>query len=95
MKIQIKHNYIYIQEEQFIAIISRTVGRSENPGVPVLFGGHDLPTLVETGMISTSDVHIHISTLFTSKLFGILLMKALQVVSKYFYLFGIEILMNI
>ena len=25
----------------------RAVGRSENPGVPVLFGGHNLPTLVE------------------------------------------------
>ena len=27
------------------------VGRSENPGVPVLFGGHlDLPPLVEIGL---------------------------------------------
>ena len=25
----------------------RAVGRSENPGVPVLFGGHNLPLLVE------------------------------------------------
>ena len=27
-----------------------TVGRSENPGVPVLFGGHNLPPLVEIGL---------------------------------------------
>ena len=25
----------------------RAVGRSENPGVPLLFGGHNLPPLVE------------------------------------------------
>ena len=25
-------------------------GRSENPGVPVLFGGHNLPPLVEIGL---------------------------------------------
>ena len=30
--------------------ISRAVGRSENPGVPVLFGGHNLPPLVEIGL---------------------------------------------
>ena len=29
---------------------SRAVGRSENPGVPVLFGGHNLPALVEIGL---------------------------------------------
>ena len=29
--------------------IARAVGRSENPGVPVLFGGHNLPPLVEIG----------------------------------------------
>ena len=28
----------------------RAVGRSENPGVPVLFGGHNLPLLVEIGL---------------------------------------------
>ena len=29
----------------------RAVGRSENPGVPALFGGHNLPpTLIETGL---------------------------------------------
>ena len=28
---------------------SRAVGRSQNPGVPVLFGGHNLPPLVEIG----------------------------------------------
>ena len=27
--------------------LSRAVRRSENPGVPVLFGGHNLPPLVE------------------------------------------------
>ena len=32
--------------------IGRAVGRFENPGVPVLFGGHNLPppTLVEIGL---------------------------------------------
>jgi hypothetical protein len=29
---------------------SRAVGRSENPGVPVLFGWHNLPPLVEIGL---------------------------------------------
>ena len=28
----------------------RAVGRSENPGVPVLFGRHNLPPLVEIGL---------------------------------------------
>ena len=28
----------------------RAVGRSENPWVPVLFGGHNLPPLVEIGL---------------------------------------------
>ena len=28
----------------------RAVGRSENPGVPVLFGEHNLPPLVEIGL---------------------------------------------
>ena len=28
----------------------RAVGRSENPGVPVLFGGHNLSPLVEIGL---------------------------------------------
>ena len=31
-------------------LIPRAVGRSENPGVPVLFGGHNLPPLVEIGL---------------------------------------------
>ena len=30
--------------------INRVVGRSENSGVPVLFGGHNLPLLVEIGL---------------------------------------------
>ena len=29
----------------------RAVGRSKNPGVSVLFGGHNLPPLVEIGLI--------------------------------------------
>jgi hypothetical protein len=29
---------------------SRAVGRSENPGVPVLFSGNKLPPLVEIGL---------------------------------------------
>ena len=29
---------------------SRAVGRSENPGVPVLFGGHNPHPLVEKGL---------------------------------------------
>ena len=28
----------------------RAVGKSENPGGPVLFGGHNLPTLIEIGL---------------------------------------------
>ena len=28
----------------------RAVGRCENPGVPVLFGGHNQPSLVEIGL---------------------------------------------
>ena len=33
-------------------MLCRAVGRSENPGVPVLFGGHNLPPLplVEIGL---------------------------------------------
>ena len=30
---------------------SRAVGRSENPWVPAIFGGHNLPLLVEIGLI--------------------------------------------
>ena len=30
--------------------IDRAVGRSENPGEPVLFGRHNLPPLVEIGL---------------------------------------------
>ena len=30
--------------------LSKAVGRSENPGVAVLFGGHNLPHLVEIGL---------------------------------------------
>ena len=31
--------------------INRVVGRSENSGVPVLFGGHNLPLLVEIELL--------------------------------------------
>ena len=31
-------------------LLLRAVGRSENPGVPVLFGGHNLSPLVEIGL---------------------------------------------
>ena len=36
----------------WVGSLSRAVGRSENPGVPVLFGGHNLPPspLVEIGL---------------------------------------------
>ena len=34
----------------YFLICIRAVGRSENPGVPVLFGGHYLPPLVEIGL---------------------------------------------
>ena len=36
--------------ERFPIRCSRAVGRSENPGVPVLFDGHNLPPLVEIGL---------------------------------------------
>ena len=32
------------------SVLIRAVGRSENPGVPVVFGGHNLPPLVEIGL---------------------------------------------
>ena len=35
---------------------SRAVGRSENPGVPILFGGHNLPPLVEIGLTAGKTV---------------------------------------
>ena len=33
-----------------VTLDTRAVGRSENPGVPVLFVGHNLPPLVEIGL---------------------------------------------
>ena len=33
--------------DHFCLLSVRAVGRSENPWVPVLFGGHNLPPLVE------------------------------------------------
>ena len=35
---------------------SRAVGRSENSGVPVLFGRHNLPPLVEIGLTDRSKI---------------------------------------
>ena len=37
-------------EKDYNIDLSRAVGRSENPGVPVLFDGHNLPPLVGTGL---------------------------------------------
>ena len=37
-------------EKDYNIDLSRAIGRSENPGVPVLFGGHNLPLLVEVGL---------------------------------------------
>ena len=34
-----------------VSEVSRAVGRSENLGVPVLYGGHNLLPLVEIGLI--------------------------------------------
>ena len=34
----------------YVKLLFWAVGRSENPGVPVLFGGHNLPPLVEIGL---------------------------------------------
>jgi hypothetical protein len=33
-----------------VCLVLRAVGRSENSGVPVLFGRHNLPPLVEIGL---------------------------------------------
>ena len=49
----IQISYFFIMEQwpvSEILKVSRAVGRSENPGVPVLFGGHNLPPLVEIGL---------------------------------------------
>ena len=42
-----KSRFFVNQTEHFLR---RTVERSENPEVPVLFGGHNLPPLVEIGL---------------------------------------------
>ena len=44
--IELLNNNQYVQ--------CRAVGRSENPGVPALFGGHNLPPLVEIGLTDLS-----------------------------------------
>ena len=35
---------------EILAMMDRAVRRSENPGVPVIFGGHNMPPLVEIGL---------------------------------------------
>ena len=45
------HSDRWKTDYQEIALAAcRAVGRSENPGVPVLFGDHNLPPLVEIGL---------------------------------------------
>ena len=39
-----------IRRSENLEDVGRAVGRSENLGVPVLFGGHNLPPLVEIGL---------------------------------------------
>ena len=36
-----------VANRHIFKVANRAVGRTENPGVPVLFGGHNLPPLVE------------------------------------------------
>ena len=40
--------------QYFQKVVGRAVGRSENPRVPVLFGGHNMPPLIEIGLIDLS-----------------------------------------
>ena len=40
----------FIRDRSQTTLTRRAVGRSENPGVLVLFGGHNLPPLVEIGL---------------------------------------------
>ena len=42
---------LYVRSQFTLCKLSiRAVGRSENQGVPVLFGGHNLPPMVEIGL---------------------------------------------
>ena len=36
----------------------RAVGRSENSGLPILFGGHNLPPLVEIGLLNCQNLGV-------------------------------------
>ena len=50
---KLNYDINFIQELQCRKIICTAiwaVGRSENPGVPELFGGHNVPPLVEIGL---------------------------------------------
>ena len=40
----------FLRRVSSLVVPYRAVGRSENPGVPVLFGGYNLPPLVEIGL---------------------------------------------
>ena len=42
--------HLYTLYPQFFAYTFRAVGRSENPWVPVLFGGHNLSPLAQVGL---------------------------------------------
>ena len=42
-----EYDAVKVRIHHYHACLSRAVGRSENPVVPVSFGGHNLPPLVE------------------------------------------------
>ena len=39
-----------LSKVHYVCVHSRAVGRSKNPGVPVVLGGHNLSPLVEIGL---------------------------------------------
>ena len=43
-------------------VLLRAVARSENPGVPVLFDGHNLPPMVEIGLRWLPKLGVDMST---------------------------------
>ena len=58
--------------------VYRTVVRSENPGVPVLFDGHNLPTLVEIGLTDLPKSGGAMAPLGTTGLLTIIVLKTLH-----------------
>ena len=50
----IDDNFVISMRMEVDCLLSRAVGRFENPGVPVLFGGHNLSPLVEIGLTGLS-----------------------------------------